>query len=133
MFNYISPNDKLIETLYQVDHLCMIPDVIFLKFDRVKTLVVMKVTMYPVIKAAITVPSRTPSILPAINHDRITAPVTREISNKTFVLPKDLLNLREVYFTKPSALIIATSGFISNATPTPCIIQPNIRMNTAIT
>ena len=95
------------------------PKVAFLKFVLVKMRVVMNVTMYPVIRAAITVPSLTPSILPAINHERIIAPITSEISNRTFVVPKDLLNLREVYFTKPSALIIATLGFISNATPIP--------------
>ena len=95
-------------------------------------LVVIKVTIYPVMRAATTVPSRIPSIFPAIAHDNAAAPITSATSNNTFVVPNVFPNLNEVYLTKPSALIMATLGLISRETPTPCIKHPKTNTDKAI-
>ena len=106
--------------------------VILLRFDRVKMCDARKVTIYPVMREAMTVTSRTPSMRPASAHERAMAPATSDMSNIIFVLPNGFPSRREVYFTNPSALIIATSGFISRVTPIPCISHPRIRIDTAM-
>ena len=75
-------------------------------------------------QAAMMEPSRTPSIRWLKMRERMTADVTRVTSKYTLNFPNSLLQLREAYFTNPSALIMATWGFISRTTPMDCTRQP---------
>ena len=83
-----------------------------------------KLTIYPVIQAAISDPSRTPTTAWVNSNESNTAIETSVISKYTLNRPKSLLQLREAYFTKASALIIATLGLISSTTPTDWIRHP---------
>ena len=64
-----------------------------------------------------TEPSRTPSMRMVKANDMRMARLTSVISTYTFTLPNSLLQRRAIYFTNPSALIMAALGFISNTTP----------------
>ena len=75
-------------------------------------------------QAAMMEPSRTPSTRWLKMRERMTADVTRVTSKYTLNFPNSLLQLREAYFTNPSALIMATWGFISRTTPMDCTRQP---------
>ena len=87
----------------------------------------MSLAIKPTRRAAITVPSLTPSSLPANTKESTAAITAMDTSKQILVVPKFVFHVRTMARTKDSPGSITTSARTSIYTPTPRIRHPMSR------